>query len=1178
MKTLHIADLHFQRDRYDEAASSVHALCDDIDRNGADLVVVSGDTWDGPVQNTAGARFADFLELVREIADRAPVAMIYGTPSHDTDGSLEVFEQIQAKHGIEILRPGQPYGLTTGGVFCNLNDSTPRDGDQLKALLFGVPEPNKKWLLANAGATGKDEADAMARAALRALFMGLGGLRKQYPDLPCILLYHGEVAGAKSATGYGAEAGVGLAVTRDDLAAVGADYYALGHIHEPQKIGDLPAFYPGSIYPINWGETHKAGANRVEISRGMIEHPADLFASNSIERAVAVSRLDFPLPQRMKLSTTWPNGPDAFDKPGEVAGKLVWIEATATKEQALGFDAEASLANLLANGALPGSRVTVNVLPTETVRAAEITEQRTLADKVRVWAEASALEVTQPVLTKAATLEREAAASGASAFAGHFRIDRLVLRGAIGIWKKSRKDEVDLDLLSYGPGVLALVGANGAGKTTILENLHPWPCMLTRDGSLKDHFRLRDSCRDLYLTDKRTGARYRALISIRADIASGAVEYFLYRDTGSGFEPLPGINGRKEPYEAAVAELFGSLEMYLRTAFQTQRPSKFAPDLATATARERKNLFGELAGIDYLDRYRLEAKARADSLSSDLVRVEATIAAAADVDDVLTAARAEITLGREAEASGDLLSRDAAARRDRVSAEVDSLRASVGQLERKADRAETMRAEIAALLREVDAAALTIETATKAAEGREAAEKELEAIVALEREKAEIEAAETIERRKFDQVLAAYNEARRAADDRRRLAQSALDDARRNHGMAERELAVARARLTAPVVDTCPTCGQSLPADRLAHLEAEHRKNLAEVERLEGEVARLAAAESDAAAALAAITGPGDPPVLPPFPGADRLHEVNRSLEWTDRADAEETIRTAREAAVRIDEATKRKALAETAAASKRPELETLEREAAGLADLRTSERAKADELARIQDEYTEARSALEGARARITAAETALAAAEKRRAARDEAQAKRETLAIEIADWRFLERACGPDGIQALELDALAPSIAAVSNRILTEAYGSRYQIEFRTTRIAGKGSKTKQVEDFEIFVLDTETGDEQTIDSLSGGEAVWIRKALYDGFAIIRAKNTDVQFLNVFLDEADGALDPEARMLYLRMLEAAHREAGRFQTILISHSTEIQAMVERVINVADLTARETASMEAVA
>jgi cytochrome c1 len=68
---------------------------------------------------------------------------------------------------------------------------------------------------------------------------------------------------------------------------------------------------------------------------------------------------------------------------------------------------------------------------------------------------------------------------------------------------------------------------------------------------------------------------------------------------------------------------------------------------------------------------------------------------------------------------------------------------------------------------------------------------------------------------------------------------------------------------------------------------------------------------------------------------------------------------------------------------------------------------------------------------------------------------------------------AFGEYGIQALELDALAPSIAAVSNKLLTEAYGGRYQVEFRTTRIAGKGSKTKMIEDFEIYILDTETGD---------------------------------------------------------------------------------------------------------
>jgi exonuclease SbcC len=198
------------------------------------------------------------------------------------------------------------------------------------------------------------------------------------------------------------------------------------------------------------------------------------------------------------------------------------------------------------------------------------------------------------------------------------------------------------------------------------------------------------------------------------------------------------------------------------------------------------------------------------------------------------------------------------------------------------------------------------------------------------------------------------------------------------------------------------------------------------------------------------------------------------------------------------------------------------------------------------------------------------LAAAEKRGIARDEAKGKRAAAALEREDWRLLERAVGPNGIQALELDALAPSIMSVSNALLSEAYGSRYQLEVRTTRIAGTGSQKKQVEAFEIFVLDTESGDEQEIATLSGGEAVWIRKDLYDGFAIIRARNTGTKFQTVFLDEADGALDPAARMLYLRMLEAAHRASGRFQTIIITHSTELQAMVEQVIDIAALGPRK--------
>lgn len=1138
MKLLHLADLHFTRDRFDEAAASMRAAAGYVREHDVDLVCIAGDVWDGPVANTAGARFNDFLDLVRDLADLAPVVMVYGTPSHDTEGSLEVFEGLAADRTIRILRPGRAYFFHRHAI-----NEEPTGAD---AVLFGVPEPNKKWLLAQAGATGKDASDDAVRASMRALFLGLGGMRKEHPELPCVLLYHGQVQGAKSGTGYAAASGI--MATRDDLAMVGADYFALGDIHEPQRLGDMFAYYPGSIYPCNWGETHKAGCNLVTFA-GLVP---------------MVDRLPFPHPQRVKLATTWPGLPGTSD----YEGRQTWAEITCSREQADEVDVDKQLQAMLTSGALPGSRVTLNVLPTETVRAGAITEKTTLRDKVQVWAENSELTPTASALSKADELERELTARGAAGTGAHLRIDRLVLRGAIGIWKKSRKDEIDLDLHSYGPGVLALVGPNGAGKTTILENLHPWPCMLTRDGALKDHFRLRDSCRDLYVTDERTGTRYRALLNIRADIASGAAEYFLYRDTGAGFEPMPGINGRKEPYEAAVAELFGTLELYLRTAFVTQRPSRLAPDLGDATPGQRKALFGELAGIDYLDAYRVEAKALADMIDSDLVNLEAVIAAGAGHEATLKEATAAMHAAdlRRIEAGANAATAELKGKAKK--AERDLAAERLAMYQRKADRLAELSREVASLTAEVKAAEDSIALFQDAAGRRGAALADLERIDAMEARLASLR----VEKARADaanlEAMTAYQAWYQEAEALAGTLRGAVDKAARDSASAERAHEVAKARLAAPVADTCPTCGQRLPPDRLETIQHAHDEAVVEVDRLRAAWNDAIATWGKAKASLDAIVYPARPARIE-YVGILEEEKLQREVWNLDEDALREVVRKADEAAVRIEEAQRRAADGKARIGTASAESHAIASDLDGnLEAARLAVTTLDDELETLRAEYTAAAREEASATATIEAEGRRIAEAQSKIAERQAAEARAGGMRSERDDWRFLERATGPNGVQALELDALAPSIAAVANRLLSEAYGSRYQLEFRTTRIAGKGSKTKQVEDFEIFILDTETGDEQTLDSLSGGEAVWIRKALYDAFGIVRARNTGVQFLTVFLDEADGALDPEARMLYLRMLEAAHREAGRFQTILISHSTEIQAMVE-VVNVADLGPR---------
>jgi len=1150
MRIAHLADLHLCEEHYEEAKASIETVIAEHSREPFDLIAIAGDIWDGPVQNSARARFADFLDLIRRLADCAPVAMIYGTPSHDTEGSLDVFETLKAAHPITILKPGKAYFLWDQDEGIHVEDEKEPPYAVRRAILFGVPEPSKKWLLANGGATGKDESDAMVRQAMRALLLGLGGMRKEHSELPCVLLYHGQVSGAKSGTGY--EAGSGIMVSRDDLAAVGFDYGALGDIHEPQQIGDLPAYYSGSIYPKNFGETHKAGCNIVTIQETFFGDDTD---------KVLVDRLDFPHPQRVSIKAS-------TYKPEDVTGKIVSLEPTMTQDERTLYDVEEVLDALLAAGALPGSRVRPNVLPTETVRAGEITEKKALRDKVQVWGEASETTIPESALAKADELEREGTAQGGTSGAC-IRIDRLILRGAIGIWKKSHKDEIDLNLEALGPGVVAFASPNGAGKTTILENLHPWPCMLTRDGTLKDHFRLKDSFRDLYFTDERTSWHYRAFINIRADIASGSAEYFLYCDKGSGYKPLPGINGRKEPYEEAIGALFGSLEMYLQTAFVTQRPTKYAPELSQATQGQRKTLFGELAGIDYLERYREAAKARGDALEGDLVRLDATIEAADDVEGLIDAAKRAIEDSDFRERASLLDAQNAERDGKQLAAERDLLAARVADLDKKTSRKGDIEREIANLLGEVKKIEAEVSGFQEAAKGRGAAEEELVKYEALAKEAEGLKA----EKAKIDeadrQAQGEFQRAQSAALTRQNAARASLDEKYRAYAKTDRELGIAKAKLSEPIKETCPTCGQLLPEADRARLEAARHEIEVQVARLTESLEGLGHEVDEAEAAVGAVVLPA-PPVPVPFSGAARLHEIERALDWLDPEAARETIRKADEAAVRIEEAGKRKTEREDQARKYEDERDALgceigagygTREALGTKDL---------ELDTTRERYTAARGAASAAHAFGEAAKRNLEDAEKRAAARKEAETKRSAVQAELSDWQLLERAVGPNGVQALELDALAPSIAAVSNKLLAEAYGSRYQIEFRTTRIAGTGKKTRQVEDFEIVILDTETGDEQTIDSLSGGEAVWVRKALYDGFAIIRAKNTGVKFQTAFLDEADGALDPDAKMLYLRMLEAAHKESGRFQTIIVTHSTELQSMVERTINVAELGARE--------
>jgi len=875
---------------------------------------------------------------------------------------------------------------------------------------------------------------------------------------------------------------------------------------------------------------------------------------------VNVTRVLFPHPRRCKFEVDYPE-PVGSEL---VEGVQAWICYKATKEEAAKIDTAAVLEAYIEQGALPGSRVTVELIPTETVRAAEITEKHRLREKVEVYAEASGdygpgaigKKVPESILLKADQLEREAEERGAAA-GMHFRLRRLRLRGAIGVWKGQRKDEVDYNLDAFSPGLIAMVGVNGSSKSTVIENMHPYPCMLTRDGKLQDHFRLRDSARELWFVDERTGAEYRALMEIDGANASGLANYHLFKNG----EPInSGAKLSKDEYEQAIEGLIGTLPLFLRSAFVSQRPTKSNPDLSEATKGERKAIFRELAGLDYMQAYAESAKAKASAIEAEIAVERGRISV---IESQLTALPG-ITRDRDS-AAADLGVRNLAL--EKLAATGSTLKAEAEQLSQKvaeqrslAERIAGLEDQIAQKQQVIKLAQASITDYQEALTWKPEAEKVIAEWDALkEQENAEnrrlsaINADNARLQGEYTTRLTAHNADVRKVEGQQsglRTEKASLEGTR---NVLQAQIGNLKEWLAPP--KPCPQCGYIDP--EIIKKREELEKTLDEKVK-KSEEARIRIQKTDLE--LAAIV---PPPALPPFvlAPADQapLRRILTALAVLKIDQARKNVATAQEAATRIEEAKKQLEKASGDQAELELSIQGLQSQIDPAIQPVYDEAARKLEAARV--EYGEAQKAIAGLEAQIQGLGKRIAelqASEKDLGERKVTLEERQACA---AEWRYLETACGPDGIQALELDAMGPGISDCANKLLSAAYGSRFSIELRTTRIAGKGSKTKQVEDFAIIVLDNELLTEQPIETLSGGESVWIKRALYDAFALIRDRTTGIRFLTVFADEADGALDPESRQHYFAMLEAAHQESGRRHTLVVTHSPEIQEMIPQKI-----------------
>jgi exonuclease SbcC len=806
--------------------------------------------------------------------------------------------------------------------------------------------------------------------------------------------------------------------------------------------------------------------------------------------------------------------------------------------------------------------------------------------------------------------------------AGGYRPLSLTLKGFRGIRSGLGRDELtlDLDALVGSAELVAITGSNGRGKTTVMDNLHPYMTMPSRAGanglgafSFYDHVYLPQSEKELvWRHDERT---FRTHLVFRVN-GKKQTEAFLFERLAGRWQPArladgTVSDGKVATYERLVTHILCAQETFFASVFS---PQGKRPLSAYANA-EVKALLGDLLGLEQvrelgaragevvkdlrtglllLRRQAAQAHDRVKALDETLAKLgdvgeEATVAGSARVaaDAALAAAQqafAQAAAQQEAAATYDGRRRALAQDRARFVAERDAalqrLRDEVSRLDER-EKALRQRAETRVGQHETRRRAL--------AEQQERLHAVLRLGPSIARAQQRQPAAAAIAARWGQR----RDEAQRQVDAVGRL-QARREQARQAIGATEREAGQVVLRhadlerrfgLSAAVpcaglemAGRCQLLGDAREAQALLPSATAQLKRLAQVKS--GHQAALSAIEQELVALSDAATVRNRAEARLELAQARaqalqllaaRAGEMDQAATALATVDAElRTLpeqaqnRTADEQAeqVEIDGARQR-------AASERERTETAARDAIARVDVEAAQLPAPFDAARIES----ARASLGRAQLAVAAADAgeraALRRIEEHKAAvasrhgdarqHEAAETRSRRVEAELSSWTLLAKCLSNDGIVALDIDDAGPTFSALANDLLLACYGPRFTLEVITQTQTAKGELR---EDFDILVHDGWRDESKSLKLVSGGERVWINECLTRAIAIYLADNTNRRLATLFCDEADGPLDPEHKRMFMAMKREVLRLGGYATEYFVSQTPELTAMADRTID----------------
>jgi DNA repair protein SbcC/Rad50 len=809
----------------------------------------------------------------------------------------------------------------------------------------------------------------------------------------------------------------------------------------------------------------------------------------------------------------------------------------------------------------------------------------------------------------------------------------LTLTGFKGIKSGLGRDTVTLDVESLAgeATLVAIAGANGRGKTTVMDNLTPYLVMPSRAGadglgafSYYDHVFLPESQKELVWEHR--GHRYKSQLVFRIN-GKRKTEAFLFERGVNGWKPVmladgTVSDGKVDTYERAVSEMLGPPETFFTSVFSAQgkRP------LSAYRNGEIKTLLADLLGLDQVREQGERAAETARLLKNGLgvMRQEQTAIAveiarlsgetAELIDAESAVAHAETVISAAAQAlEAARLAEAAVALEASAAAGIEQRRAELGA---ERDRANAVAK---AALRRIDDEAGRLDSRTKLLSQR---------IAQRQRQHDEVRSRLIRQRESHRQHGAGAGDVLRATRrvglservvqlraERVAVSQALADKADQLHGRVrllkqqvegiEREagqMSLRQADLARrfALVAEVPCAGSDLQGR--CRLLGDAREAQALIPSVDAQIVTLSERRRAMEAERAAVAEQ----LVPLATAAERRNEAERRLE-SARARASRLAQlAARRGEVLQSQAALAAIEAELAQLAQTPPAETGEEateqvEITAARDRIASERegvrvARDEAIARVDAALAAMPAAFDGrrvsrsreasaeARRRHQDAERAHLSAVRRqerramvqaqlervRASQAEVGARAALVESELSGWTLLARCLSNDGVIALDIDDAGPTLASLANDLLLACYGRRFTLEIRTQVATARGDVR---EGFDIIVHDGQGGEPRSVTLLSGGERVWLNEALTRAIALYLAGNAGREYGTLFCDEADGPLDPERKRMFMDMKREVIRLGGYEREFFVSQTPELTAMADKVI---DLDALALAGEEA--